>query len=305
MKIVPEPRWEELLDRLRTLEGSVLFLGRSDSGKSTLVRYLLGELAARLAPVALVDADVGQSALGLPGAVSRRTFAAPPAPGPPAWEHLSFLGSVTPVPILSLLAAETARMVAASRKEAPLALVDSTGLVDGPLGLALKLAKIRAVAPQLVVAVAVGGELDPILTAMPDTETVRLAPSPMVQRRSPEQRIRYRYGRLARHLAGGRELLLPTRRLVFLHRGAPVHPLFAPPAAGTVVGLNREGETRALGVVTEADADALTVLTPLASLRGIDRVVLGDFSYRLSSLDEDGECDAVRAGVAALTPLLH
>lgn len=46
-----------------------------------------------------------------------------------------------------------------------------------------------------------------------------------------------------------------------------------------MVGLNHMGETRALGVVTEADADALTVLTALASLRGIDRVVLGDFSY--------------------------
>ena len=276
MNMVAEPHWEELLQRLRTLEGTVLFLGRSDSGKSTLARYLLGELAATR-PVALVDADVGQSSLGLPGTVSRRTFTSPLAPGPLRWEHLSFLGSVSPVPILSLLAAETGRMVLRSRQEAPLVLVDTTGLVEGPLGRALKLAKIRAVAPELVVAVSAGGELDPILAGMPDTDLVRLAPSGMVQRRRPGHRIRYRHMKLGAYFRGARELLLNTRRLIFLHRGIPVHPVFNPPGAGTVVGLNHDGETRALGVVTEADADTLTVLTPLTTLRGIDRVVLGEF----------------------------
>ncbi len=280
MTTVPGSGWEELLQRLRTLRGTVLFVGRSDSGKSTLARYLLTELTATGVPVALVDADVGQGSLGLPGAVSRRTFTAAPAPGPLRFEHLCFLGCVTPVPILSLLAAETGRMVLSSRRDAALTLVDTTGLVDGPLGKALKLAKIRAVAPELVVAVAAGPELEPILSAIGAVEIIRLHPARMVQRRNPRQRAGYRRGRLAAHLHGAREVLLSTRRLVFLHRGAPVHPCFAPPAAGTVVGLNHLGETRALGVVTEAGAGSLTVLTALPSLRGIDRIVVGDFSYR-------------------------
>ena len=279
MTIVPGSGWEELLKRLRTLKGTALFLGRSDSGKTTLVRYLLTELAAGGVPVALVDADVGQSSLGLPGAVSRRTFTASPAPGPLHWEHLCFLGCVTPAPILSLLAAEAGRMVLSCGQEAPLTLVDTTGLVDGPLGKALKLAKIRAVAPELVVAVAAGPELEPILSAIPAAEIVRLHPAQPARRRSPGERTGYRHARLAAHLHGAREMLVATRRLVFLHRGVPAHPSFASPAAGTVVGLNHLGETRALGVVTEAGAGSLTVLTALPSLRGIDRVVLGDFSY--------------------------
>lgn len=279
--IVAGPGWEDLVDRLRSLNGAAIFIGRSDSGKSTLVRYQVGRLAADGVAVALVDADVGQSFLGLPGTVSRRTFTAPPADGTRFdWQHLSFLGSVTPVPILSLLAAETGRMVLAARQEAQVILIDTTGLVSGPLGLALKLAKIRAVSPELVVAVSAGAELDPLISAMPDTETLRLNPSPMAQRRSPAQRIGYRYGKLAAHLRGARETMLATRRLLFMHRGQPVHPLFAPPEAGCVVGLNHQGETRALGVVTEADADTLTVSTPLRSLRGIDRVIIGDFGYR-------------------------
>lgn len=277
----PAPGWEELFERLRGFRGAAIFLGRSDAGKSTLLRYLVRRLAASGVSVALVDADVGQSSLGLPGTVSRRSFSAPIPEGARLnWAHLSFLGSVTPAPILTLLAAETGRMVAASRQEAQITLIDTTGLVSGPLGLALKLAKIRAVVPELVVAVTAGGELDPIVSAMPDTETLRLAPSPLVRRRTPAQRIRYRYDRLTDHLGDARETLLPARRLLFLHRGQPAHPLFAPPLPGTVVGLNHQGETRALGVVTEAAEDSLGVATALRSLRGIDRVVLGDFKYQ-------------------------
>lgn len=283
MTIVPGAGWEQLLTRLRLLKGTALFLGRSDSGKTTLIRYLLNRLAAEGRPVALVDADVGQSSLGLPGSVSRRTFSEAPAPGPLRWQHLSFLGSVTPVPILSLLAAETGRMALAARQDAALILVDTTGLVDGPLGRALKLAKIRAVAPELVVAVAAGVELEPLLSSIAGAEVVRLHPAQAVQRRNPPQRVSHRQSKLAAHLHGAREVMVATRRMIFLHRGAPVHPSFAQPAAGTVVGLNHLADTRALGVVTEADAGTLAVLTALSSLRSIDRVVLGDFSYHASA----------------------
>lgn len=279
MTAVPGAGWQELLQRLVTLKGTALFLGRSDSGKSTLVRYLLAAVAAAGVPVALVDADVGQSWLGLPGTVSRRSYRRPPAPHEMRWDELSFLGSVTPVHIISLLATETGRMVQRTRQDAALTLVDSTGLVDGELGRALKLAKIRAVAPELVVAVAAGEELEPILSLAAVPEIIRLKPSPLVKRRSPAVRVRYRQARLAAHLHGARELILATKRLLFMRHGVPVHPSFAPPEPGMVLGLNHGGQTRALGVVVEADLDSLVVLTPLAAPRGIDRVVLGDFSF--------------------------
>jgi polynucleotide 5'-hydroxyl-kinase GRC3/NOL9 len=256
-----------------------MFLGRSDSGKSTLVRYALSELAGAGVAVALVDADVGQSALGLPGTVSSRTFRAPPTHRELRWQELSFLGAVSPVRILSLLAAETGRFVARTRKEAAVTLVDTTGLVEGPLGRALKLAKIRAVAPDLVVGVAGADELEPILASLPEEMVLRVPPSPLVRRRSAAVRYRYRHAKLAAYFHGAREKLLATRRLVFIHHGSPVHPLFSPPEIGTVVGLNHNTETRALAFVAEADADSLVVVTPLPSIRGIDRVVLGDFSF--------------------------
>jgi polynucleotide 5'-hydroxyl-kinase GRC3/NOL9 len=279
MTIVPAPGWQELLQRILVRKGTVLFLGRSDAGKSTLVRYLLGELALSGTPVGLVDADLGQSWLALPGTVSRATFLAPPGRHGARWEELSFLGAVTPVRVISLLSAEAGRFVRRARAEAPVVLIDSTGLVDGAFGRALKLAKIRAVAPDLVVAVEAGGELEPIVGTLPGAAVARLAPSPLAKRRSPAVRYRYRHARLAAYLHGARERLFATRRLVFIHHGLPADPAFALPGAGTVVGLNHGTETRALGVVVEADGDSLVVLTPLASARGIDRIVLGDFSF--------------------------
>jgi polynucleotide 5'-kinase involved in rRNA processing len=62
-----------------------------------LVRYLVGEVAAAGIPVALVDADLGQSFLGLPGSVSARTFHAPPSHEELRWAELSFLGALSPV----------------------------------------------------------------------------------------------------------------------------------------------------------------------------------------------------------------
>lgn len=279
MTTVPGEGWEELLQRLLALKGTALFLGRSDSGKSTLVRYLLDQVTAAGEAVALVDADIGQSWLGLPGTVSRRSYLRPPAHHEMRWDELSFLGCVTPVRIISLLAVETGRMVQRTRQDAALTLVDSTGLVEGELGRALKLAKIRAVAPELLVAVSGGEELEPILAQSHASEIIRLKPSPWVKRRSPEVRLRYRHARLATHFHGARELILATKRLVFVRHGVPVHPIFAPPEAGMVVGLNHGFQTRALGVVVEADAESLVLSTALAAPRGIDRVVLGDFSF--------------------------
>jgi polynucleotide 5'-hydroxyl-kinase GRC3/NOL9 len=279
MNIVPGEGWEELLRRLKTLKGAAMFIGRSDSGKSTLVRYLLGEVAAAGIPAALVDADVGQSFLGLPGSVCRRTFHDRPDHRELRWEELSFLGAVSPVRIMSLLAAQTGRFVLRSRSEAAVTLVDTTGLVEGPLARGLKLAKIRAVAPQLVVAVTAGDELEPILATLPEELVVRLAPSQLVKRRTAQVRFRYRHARLAAYFHGAGEKLLVTRRLVFIHHGAPVHPLFTPPEPGTVIGLNHQHETRGLAVVSEAQGDSLVVVTPLTALAGVDRVVLGDFTF--------------------------
>jgi len=49
-----------------SLRGTIMVIGASDTGKSTLARYLFQELCRAGLRVAYLDGDVGQSTLGLP-----------------------------------------------------------------------------------------------------------------------------------------------------------------------------------------------------------------------------------------------
>jgi polynucleotide 5'-hydroxyl-kinase GRC3/NOL9 len=63
MDIVPNLEWERLLEKLIKDKGTVLLLGATDSGKSTLAKYFIKRLVSENIRVSLVDSDVGQSSL--------------------------------------------------------------------------------------------------------------------------------------------------------------------------------------------------------------------------------------------------
>jgi polynucleotide 5'-hydroxyl-kinase GRC3/NOL9 len=83
-----------------------LLLGAADTGKTTLMDALAERLARRQ-PVALVDADTGQSHIGPPTTVGwtlREAHSC--APTAPEARGIAFVGDVTPVGhLLQLLAA--------------------------------------------------------------------------------------------------------------------------------------------------------------------------------------------------------
>jgi polynucleotide 5'-hydroxyl-kinase GRC3/NOL9 len=74
MVIHPEPDWESLYKELVRGKGAALIMGMTDTGKSTLLRYLIERLIAEGVEASLVDSDIGQSSLGLPGTVSMKVF---------------------------------------------------------------------------------------------------------------------------------------------------------------------------------------------------------------------------------------
>ncbi len=63
MDIVPNLEWERLIEKLIKDKGTVLLLGATDSGKSTLAKYFIKRLVSENIRVSLVDSDVGQSSL--------------------------------------------------------------------------------------------------------------------------------------------------------------------------------------------------------------------------------------------------
>jgi polynucleotide 5'-hydroxyl-kinase GRC3/NOL9 len=76
------PAWERL--DLAHLAGTIVVIGATDSGKTTFVRWLVAQLGRHHECVGWLDADVGQSTLGLPTtmnlAVVSQPLAEVPAP---------------------------------------------------------------------------------------------------------------------------------------------------------------------------------------------------------------------------------
>lgn len=278
MTIAPEPAWAELVCELGEKTRTVVLLGAVDSGKSTLARYLLRECMAVGRVVALVDADIGQSSLGLPGTVSMGTFRSPAEVAAFRYARLAFVGAVNPAHVIPQVIAETARLARLARDEAEIVIVDTSGLIAGEIGSALKLGKIGAVAPDLVVAVERYDELRHIVARLGETPVRLLAPAASAKRRSQLARSRLRRMKLADHLAGGSEHLLTTHDVAFFVRGRQTTLRETPLREGIVIGLNHGSDTIGLGVVVEADEESVTLITPLTSLRTVNRVIAGDFT---------------------------
>ena len=281
MAIVAEPSWEGVLEEL-LLRGTAILLGATDCGKSTLARYLLRELTGQGVTAALIDADIGQSALGLPGTISMKTFRTPEGLEPFRCERMSFVGSASPARIIPQMIEETARMAVLARQTTDITLIDTTGLVAGDLGKALKLGKIRMVKPQLIIAIERHDELEHILHLIRDIPLPvhLLKPSPLAKARSQEARAAYRSKRLADYFAQApaAESLITTHEANFIYRNRPLNLRDMHVGEGTIIGLERNGETLALGIVTEIDDTSVAFRSPLSGLKGINRVVFGDIT---------------------------
>ncbi len=254
-----------------------MLLGTVDSGKSTLARYLLRECIAAGHVVALVDADIGQSSLGLPGTISMGTFYTPTEVAEFRYARLSFVGAVNPAHVVPLVIGETARLARLAREEAEVTLIDTSGLVDGEIGRTLKLGKIAAVAPDLVVTVERHDELRHIVARIGEIPAHRLTPAVAAKSRSQQARSRLRWMKLTDYLAGGTEHLLTAHDAAFFARGRQITLRETPLREGIVLGFNHGADTVGLGVVTEADGESVAFLTPLASMRSVNRVIVGDF----------------------------
>ncbi|MDH4230853.1 MAG: Clp1/GlmU family protein [Nitrospirota bacterium] len=278
MDIHAEPEWESLYDELACRRGTALFLGMTDTGKSTLVRYLLKRFVTEGIKVSLVDSDIGQSSLGLPGTVSMRVFRDKKDLEEFRWKKMSFLGTVNPAKAMTGVIRAAEMMTCLCREKADMVLVDTTGLVTGAIGRALKTGKIRALNPEYAIAVQKKDELEHILSRLDDHRIVRLRNSPEAKARSRAVRFRYRNRKLAEYFAGRPSSVfsLHMNEVRFLYHDKPFSPGEAYIKEKMIIGLNHNEVTLALGIVEKSQLGRITFMSRLASLKKINTVVLGD-----------------------------
>ena len=208
--------WLDLLKLLPQERARIIVIGASDTGKTTLCRWLLSKLPPH---AALVDSDLGQSTVGPPACIAWR-FA-----GASDFEF-SFVGSITAAANPTATLAGTCKAVrAAEAAGAGLVLLDTSGYVSGQGGFDLKSAKLELLAPGAAAApplhVIILGD-SPDLKRLqlawyrdPRLTIHRLPQSEVLTQKSRVQRVQWRQERFAEALAEGelRKLSLSGREL--------------------------------------------------------------------------------------------
>ncbi len=234
-----------------------LVLGANDTGKSTLVTRLAGALAAAGHAVGVVDADLGQSDVGPPTTVGLGLVRGGlQCLGEAEVAALEFLGVTSPATCMQQTADATGRLVRRARERGcDRVLVNTSGLVEGALGRALKRLKIERVAPDVLVVLQRSAECEPILDACGQAEppaVVRLPAAPTA-RRSATARRHARRRALEAHLKGAASVTLDLARVV-AWPAAVVRGLAVIEVEGALVGLaTSEGCTLGLGWVRGLD----------------------------------------------------
>ncbi|MDA8155326.1 MAG: Clp1/GlmU family protein [Actinomycetota bacterium] len=286
---MPAAGWLDFLGEFAVQTGrgrTAIILGGPDSGKSAFARFSARFLASgeNAFPVCLVDADVGQSSIGLPGTISIKRYSLHTREN--AWpDRMTFIGAVNPALRIPEMIEGVKRMAAHCGKQYA-KLVDTTGLVSGGLGRVLKLGKIKALRPGYVIAIQKEDELEHILGALSGIagpKIIRFKPSRMAKKTSRASRANYRRQRYCRYFASARLLKVPLggrHKIRFNYRRTQLDICamdFDPEhLAGNIAGLNKGADTLALGVFKGIEKGRALFLAPLESAVKIDNVLFGE-----------------------------
>lgn len=265
----------EAIASLAARPGRVFVLGGVDTGKTTFSLRLARAGLEAGHVVALVDADLGQSTIGPPTTVGLKLVREPAhLEESAAPEALAFVGGISPRGHVLPLVSGTAKLVMrAIEIGARLIIVDSSGLIDGVAGQVLKLTKAELCRPHHAVALARGGELEPIVGVLErflSLDVIHLAVHPEIRERSVDERTAHRESRLAAFL-GPQVYRWRVKPTVFMPSLSPIFDLSE--LDGLLVGIDDgHGDCLGLGIL-EYREDALRLLTPVSE--GVAALRLG------------------------------
>lgn len=267
--------WENLT--VSGMDGVILVVGATDTGKTTLARYLYRGLGAYHERLAFVDGDMGQATLGPPTTMTLALGQANDGRFPPSGHRYSvFVGDISPTGHMLPTVVGARKLVEKAQERGATAVVfDTTGLVAASQGGgALKLALVNLLRPQVVIGLQRGSELEHLLVPLRCSHRTRVIDRVVpeaVRRRDPSARRKHRAEQFRRTFEGASPLTLrwPGRAVV-------PSPSFN---ENRLVALeDEEGFVLQLGIVVDRDLDdsRVTLLTTLSSLEDVDVVHVGD-----------------------------
>jgi polynucleotide 5'-hydroxyl-kinase GRC3/NOL9 len=280
--------WERI--NPESLEGTIMVIGESDTGKTTFARYLFLQLCRCHNRVAFLDCDVGQSTLGLPTTLNLALSDGEPSAFPPDGEVFSyFVGATSPRGyMLPTVIGVRKLQQKAQELGAEVIVVDTTGLVSRLAGGgALKQWKIELLEPSTLVGLERGAELEHILWPWRWDKRVRVYDLPVsehVIEKTRTERITHREERFRSYFQTAHTLGVPFRDVVVF--GIEMM------AGGRLLAFqDDEGFAMALGVARayERKGQELTVSTPLSNLEGVRSIRFGSLKLDPTTGQELGK----------------
>jgi polynucleotide 5'-hydroxyl-kinase GRC3/NOL9 len=281
MEMIPEPDWESLPGALLLSKGTTMLIGETDSGKSTLAKYLIQRLISEHIPVCLIDADVGQSSLGLPGTICMKPFFNEYDLQSFFYENMSFVGTINPAKNILNIIATVKRMSDECRDIADISLIDTSGLVAGEIGERLKIGKVRTLNASHIIAIQKQDELEHILSLISGATIHRISVSKNIKARPLSTRIRYRNRKYDDYFYKSEmnSFILYSHDAMFCYKDQLFTIKDGVFTKDTVIGLNGDGNTMALGILEDISDNSITFSSPLNSLKNINRVIFSDITY--------------------------
>lgn len=265
----------------------VVLVGSTDTGKTWLCRWVARWAWVRGFRLGFLDFDLGQSTVGPPGCIGLQL----------PWKEgddllfpsaMAFLGYISPAyDVGSVVEKGEMLFSLAETLGYDLLVVDTSGMIHGPLAGLLKRSKIRRLRPDLVVALEREGETRHIFRGLEEAEekVIFMRPSFEVRVRKRVERAGYRAGLFQRYFRGSASfhIDLGGRRLCGTSSRVPVELISL--REGRLIGLNAaSGTTLAVARLEDVDVDRLRVSAPFTGDPGdIREIAVGP-----SALGQDG-----------------
>ncbi len=270
--------WETTINKMIKEKGTVVLIGGSDTGKTTFALSLANDALAKEIPTALVDADLGQSTIGPPTTIGLSLLKKGDDLKEPKVNSIYFVGDTSPFSHLLQSVVGTKRLVEKARTlGAKLIVVDTSGLITGAMGQALKYHEVQVIGGDHIVALQRSTELEFILRSLSHYQKPQLYNLKVpieVRRVSPEMRARHRKIRFQKYFRDSRVYAFKAKKIsvyppiVDLVRRRDYQNL--------IVALkDAESETEGIGIIVNqlVRDELVEVLTPIKTdikIRGLE-----------------------------------
>lgn len=184
---VPES-WVAAVDAFHRLDaGRTLVVGSTDTGKSTFCTFLANSSLRNGQNVAVIDADIGQSDLGPPGSLGLSIINRPLIQLETSLvDAMIFIGEISPSSVTDKIIQGILKLEGRVPSKS-LLVVNTDGWVNNAEAVNYKVRMANELRPDLVIGLAEGSELDPILEKV-TTSTVKMQTPKFIKSRSRDER---------------------------------------------------------------------------------------------------------------------